>query len=415
MVQKSNRKSKIKYKKLKTKAADRITNPVRQNGMKQKDLTIVIVNHVYATGPSFLLERYLQPQITNLIFIGHPFAYTKDTRSFLRIYKNGELKKEIYVSFKGPELLFYVKDTLLTWYWLSQVKGYIDYVIAVDNLNAFAAYILKLLHKTKCFVFYTIDYVPNRFPNKVMNNLYHFLDRLAVRKSDAVWILSSIMVEEREKRGISSVYRNKQFAVPVGTDIASEPVPFGKVDRYKIVFLGHLREGQGVEMLLSAMKDVIKKVPKAHALVIGGGPLEKAYLAQIKKLNLTKKVKLTGFVEKYSDVKNMLKDAAIAVAPYEDDEKSYTRYTDPGKPKDYLAFGIPVVITKVPLVAFEIEKRKAGKAVDANKEDIANAITDLLSDTKKLVNYRKNAFSMAKDYRWDKIWDETLKKTMKEW
>src|SRR5258708_525484 len=169
--------------------------------MRKKDITIAIVTHVYATGPAFLLEKYLQSRIKTLIFIGHPFSYSKDTRSFMRIYENGELVQEKYYVFKGLEPMVYLKDVFLTFYWLMQFRRKLDYIIVVDNLNAFTGYILKLLHKTNALVFYTIDYVPNRFPNKMMNSVYHFLDRLAVRKSDIVWNLSSVMIAEREKNG----------------------------------------------------------------------------------------------------------------------------------------------------------------------------------------------------------------------
>lgn len=381
--------------------------------MNLKNLSFTIVTHVYATGPAFRLEEYLQKKVKSLIFIGHPFSYTKDNRSFIRKYKDGKLiKEEQFVCWKGPEIFFWIKDLLLTLWWAIKDINKIDYFIGVDNLNAFSGYILKLLGKVKKIIFYTIDYIPERFDNKLLNSLYHYLDRFAVKESVKVWNLSSIMVEEREKRGVSSKYRDRQITVPIGTDISKRVAMFDKIDKYKIVFMGHLREGQGVELLIEAMPEIIKKEAKAHLLLIGGGPLEEKFKKIVEIKNLDRNVKFTGFIKEYIEVEKLLSDASVAVAPYADNDKTYTRYTDPGKPKDYLASGIPVVITKVPQVAYEIEKNKCGIAINYDKKELAEAIIKLLTNKALLFEFRKNSLKMAKKYTWNKIFNKAIKETI---
>jgi glycosyltransferase involved in cell wall biosynthesis len=381
--------------------------------MNLKTDSFTISTHVYATGPAFRLEEYLRDKVRRLIFIGHPFSFAKDNRSFIRIYKNGKLtREEKFISWKGPELFFYFKDILLTLWWSLRFSTRVDYFVGVDNLNFFSGFILKLIEKARHLIFYTIDYVPNRFENKVLNYIYHFSDRFAVGKSDRVWNLSSIMVDEREKRGVSTRYENKQIVVPVGTSIPEKILPFNEIDKHKIVFMGHLREGQGVELLLDAMPDVVKKVVGAHLLIIGGGFLKDKFEGIARSKKLTQYVKFSGFVKEYSDVELLLCDAAIAVAPYIDDDKAYTRYTDPGKPKDYLASGIPVVITKVPQVAYEVEKNRCGIAIEDNRQELTDALVTLLTDEKMLYEFRENAIKMAKKYTWDKIFDRALRETL---
>lgn len=381
--------------------------------MNLKNSSFVIVTHVYATGPAFRLEEYLRNKVKNLVFIGHPFSYTKDTRSFLRVYKSGKLIKEKkFVGWKGSELSFYFKDIFLTLWWVLKFSSKADYFVGVDNLNVFSGFILKLIGKVRHLIFYTIDYVPNRFKNKVLNSIYHFLDRFAVRKSDKVWNLASIMVDEREKGGVDIKYRNKQIVVPIGTAMHADINVSSRIDRYKIVHMGHLLEKQGVEKLIEAMVYVVKKIPKAHLLIVGGGPLETKLKKDVTRLKLQKSVKFTGFLKEFSDVEKMMQDAAIAVAPYLDSKDTYTRYTDPGKPKDYLASGIPVVITKVPQVAYEIEKNKCGIAINDDKKELTEALITLLTNDKMLYEFRKNAIKMAKKYSWDKVFDKAIKKTL---
>lgn len=381
---------------------------------RMQDKTFLIVTHVYATGPAFKLEEYLNKQsIKTLIFIGHPFPYAKDKRSFLRIYSYGQLiYEEKFINWLGPELLFYGKDLLLTIWWSLRYKGKIDYFIGVDNLNAFAGYILRRIGKVKWAIFYTIDYIPRRFEINILNSIYHFLDRHAVEKSDKVWNLSSVMVAEREKRGVSAKYRDKQITVPIGTDIISNKQSFKMIDKYKIVFMGHLRKGQGIDLLIKAMIDVVKRIPKAHLVIIGGGPLEDKYRKMVKLKKLEKHISFSGFINDFREVQKLLSDAAVAVAPYVDDSNTYTRYTDPGKPKDYLASGIPVVITKVPQVAFEIEKNKCGFAIDYDRTQLVEILVELLSNNNLREEMRKNALKMAKKYAWAKVFTNALRQTL---
>ncbi|KKQ34450.1 MAG: Glycosyl transferase group 1 [Microgenomates group bacterium GW2011_GWA2_37_6] len=200
-----------------------------------KSLSFVIVTHVYATGPSFKLEEYLKDKVDTLVFIGHPFSFAEDTRSFLRIYKRGALIEEKkFKSWKGTEISFYIKDLCLTMWWYLKYRRKTDYFIGVNNFNVFAGLVLGLFLNVGRVIFYTIDYVPNRFTNPFLNSLYHFLDRLAVSRSHKVWNLSKIMVSEREKSGISREFRDKQIEVPIGTDIRGKPLSFDKIDKGKI-------------------------------------------------------------------------------------------------------------------------------------------------------------------------------------
>ena len=378
-----------------------------------KKLNFTIVTHVYTTGPSFKLEDYLKDKVNSLVFIGHPFSFSEDTRSFLRVYNKGKLMiDKKFPKWKGSEFIFYLKDLLLTFYWYLKYSTKNDYFIGVNNFNVFAGLLLRLFTDVGRIVFYTIDYVPQRFKNPVLNSIYHWLDRFAILKSHRVWNLSSIMVEEREKRGVDTHHRKKQIVVQIGADISPKLAPINKVKRHRIVFLGHLLRKQGVELLVSAMKDVVRKVPLAHLLIIGGGELEEKLKRDVLRLELEKHVKFTGFVKEFYDVQRLLKDSAIAVAPYVDDSSTYTRYTDPGKPKDYMASGLPVVITKVPQVAWEIQKNKCGFAIDYKKEQLVEALVKLLKNDSLWSSFRRNAFKMAKKYEWKKIFDRAFSQTI---
>jgi glycosyltransferase involved in cell wall biosynthesis len=220
------------------------------------------------------------------------------------------------------------------------------------------------------------------------------------------------MVPEREKAGIASTLRAKQITVPIGTVMIEENDSTLEKNPGLVVFMGHLRPGQGIENLLLAMKRVIQDIPDAQLLIIGGGSLEPSLRALTSTLGLQEQVQFTGFIDQFSDMLRLLRGASVAVAPYVDDESTYTRFTDPGKPKDYLASGLPVVITRVPYVAQEIKARRCGLVVDDTPEGLAKAIVRLLKDKDLRQEFRVNALKMAADYTWDQVFDKALARTL---
>lgn len=373
----------------------------------------LIITHVLSTGPAQELEKFLNANNTKkVVFIGHPFSFSKNRRSFVYEYKNGKKIKEKYgKDWKLPELFIYIKDILTSLFWGIKFGRY-DICICADNLNTFAGIWLRKIGICRKVIYYTIDYNPKRFNNKLLNAVYHWLDNYCVRKCNFAWNLSPVMVAEREKKGIDEKYRNKQFVVPVGTNQNIRRYNFREIDRYQLCYMGHLREGQGVDFLIKLMPEIVKKIPQAHLLIIGGGELESRFRKLVKNIRLEDKIKFTGFIKDHNRIENMITKSAIGIAPYVDDEKTYTRYTDPGKPKAYLAAGIPVIMTDIVHIARLIQDRQAGFAVNFNRQDFINKIIELLNKEKLLINFRRNAYELSKEFNWNIIFKKNLEKVL---
>lgn len=375
-------------------------------------LKVVIISHVYATGPAHALEEFLRQKVAQLVFIGHPFVFAKDARSHLRQYRRStKPSQEKYFNFTlKNQLLSIIKDTLLSFWWLS-THGKIDLFIGVDATNTLVGLILKKMGLVKVVVFYTIDYVPKRFEHPLLNRIYHFLDQLAVKHSDVVWNLSDIMVSEREKQGISPQYRTKQIVVPVGTENTVKQLPFNQIKRYQVAHMGHLLQKQGVQLLIQAIPLIVKKIPQFHAEIIGGGEYEPTLKALATQLQVSKYLTFHGFIKSHTQLESLLSYCAIGIAPYVDSPDNYVRYTDPGKVKAYLAAGLPVIVTTVPSIASKIEQSKCGLAVKDTPAAIAKSVITLLGDTMLLRKFRGNAKNMAKEFAWDKIFTQALLET----
>jgi glycosyltransferase involved in cell wall biosynthesis len=378
--------------------------------MNQYD-NIVIVTHEATSGPALDLRDYLISKTKNLLFISHPLLYVPSSyakSSYYELYKNGKLKKKnVAFHFKGPELMHYLKDSILTIYWIVVSGTRWDLYIGNGNLNAFAGLMLKIFRKTKRVVFYCIDYVPKRFENQSLNKFYHWIDRLAVQYCYKTWNLSHRMAEARAKKWGKSF--PKQITVPIGAWFERiKRVPFNKVNASEIIFMGGIRETQGTELVIKALVKIKKVIRNIKFVIIGQGPYE-SYLKKLTaKLKLEDHVDFLGYIEDHREVENRLAKSAIAMAMYNPRNNPFTYYTDPGKVKAYLSAGVPVVITDLPYIAKQVEQKKCGIIVEFSEDSLAKKIIELLKDKSTLKEYRKNAIEFAKEFDWNVVFNKAL-------
>ena len=88
---------------------------------------------------------------------------------------------------------------------------------------------------------------------------------------------------------------------------------------------------------------------------------------------------------------------------------NFTWYTDLSKPKQYMACGLPVIITVNPEIADEIQNRKPGIAIDYEKNKFVETVMLLLNDDNLYFNYRKNAIDFASGLEWSVIFERVFK------
>lgn len=378
-------------------------------------LNIAIVTHTRTDGLSQRLRDWLITRANSTLFIGHPLYPNKKENSSMQIYQNGILTNDYKTSFfLKAGILLYIKDFLLTFIFIFKTMKMLDIAIGVDPLNTAPLIILKKIGIIKKVIYHTVDYTPNRFSNKIINNIYHNLDKFCSYNSDLLWNSSGRMNEGRVRFGAEFKRIAKTIVTPDGSNFDEKKrLPLNKINRKSVAFVGHLRERLGLELLLDAWTEVIKNIPDAKLIVIGGGPLLRELKKQAAALKISKSVTFTGFIEKHNDVDNKLRSAAIGIAMFEPVKDSYEYYSDAGKPKVYLAAGMPVITTRVPEISDEIGRKKAGVVIEYQKQKLSNAITLFLNNHSLYNEYRENAIKLSQKYIWNNIFEEAFSKSIK--
>lgn len=375
------------------------------NNLKNKKY--IIATHVFATGPAQDLEEYLRDhvKVDDLLFIGHPLFYQKRQKgSGYKYYKNGNLIEEKYFpNWKLPSVISYLKDVIFSIYWVQIRNSKWNLYVGSGNINAFVGILLRKMGRVEKVVFYTIDYVPIRFENKLLNKLYHWVDKYCVKNADQTWNLSSRMAEAREKqKGMKMSEYNKQVTFPIGIWYDRiKRLPFDEIEKHTLVYMGHLIEKQGVQLVLDAIPDIIKEIPDFKFLVIGTGDYESVLKLKAHELNIESFVEFTGYIKDHREIENLLAKSACAVALYNKKIDPWTYYADPGKVKAYLAAGLPVIITDVPQIAREIQVNKCGFIVKYEKDDFTRALLFLMHEDELTNNYHQNAAKFAKRFNWN--------------
>ncbi len=320
-------------------------------------LSVITCSNFFTTGPANALEQFLSSRTSFLACAFHPFYYSKLRHSFVNIYEDGfPLRTRYFRTLPRFGVLSYLRDYALSFMLPIFLRKKFDYFIGSNPLNALAGITLRKLGFVRKVIFYKIDYVPTRFTNPVLNFFYDQLDRISSELSDWTWNLAQPMISERVKRGIRL---GPQLIVPIGSNFERiQRRPPSQVYRNRIVYMGSLRQGQGIQMAVEAFDKVRSILPHAEFVIVG--------------------------------------------------TNNFTRYTEPGKVKVYLACGLPVIITRVPEIANEIEARGAGIVSDYTIDGLASTIVKLIQDETAYMDARSAAIAFASQFTWDNVFDRAF-------
>lgn len=376
---------------------------------------IVIATHVYATGPAQDLRQFfIHEKAGRLLYVTHPLwleSYLQG--SGYEYYEQRELKHRSHGKVrKIPSVLAYIKDFTLTIFFVVRQGRRWDIYIGCNNLNALSGLVLRRLGVVRKTIYYTIDYNPVRFKNRFLNYIYHWIDQFCTRYADETWNTTHLVEEARKKyfrfRG------GKQKVVPIGIWFDRFPrIPFSEVNKHTAVFMGSLMQRQGVQDIIAAIPSIVDKIPDFKFLVIGRGKYSAQLAQQVKALALEKHVQFTGYIESHEDIEKILVRCALAVVMYsqhdEEGNLNFIYFGDPGKIKSYLASGLPIVMNDFAFNARQLEKLGCAIVVDNNNpESIANAIVVLLNNERKLMHFRKQAVTVARQFDWGAIFSENF-------
>lgn len=376
-----------------------------------ENLEIILVGHVTESyGPMQALPKYLAKNVGDFAVTSHPFSYSGIPASECFLYRESKVAKKLKgPSYKTLDSIHFIGDVFLTFYFIAKLGKRWDFYIGSDCLNVFTGLILRNLGIVKAVIFYEYDYTPERFKNVTLNQIFHWFNGFAARHADAVWDNPPNLNEVRKKQGADL---KKVIRVPHGVDLDKVKIPpLNKVNRYTMVYVGHVTESKGLQLVVAAVGNIVEEIPKVKVAIVGSGPYEATLKKLVKESGLEKHFEFFGYTD-HDWTLGYLPSCGVALAPYVDEEKGTFKYAEPLKVKDYLGCGLPIIITRVPDIANEIEEKKLGIAVNYDKKEIEEAIIKMLTNEEFYKECRKNVLVYAVNITWDYTYNQAFDKTL---
>lgn len=369
---------------------------------------IIISSHKFLTQPDDDLVLFLnENKYNNVLHIRHSFSDAPDRRSLATWYKEGVIYKEFKTSdFKNwPEIFIYIKEFIVTIKWILKSGLIWDKFIGMDGLCVLFGNFLRFFGKIKTTVYWAMDFVPeNRFNEGLKNKIYHWINIQGYKKSDEMWDLSPRMAEAREKfLNIKKSDYKFHRVVPYGVWLDRiKRYDYDHCEKNTLVFMGHLLEKQGVQLVIRIIPEIIKIIPNFKFKIIGGGNYKDNLVKLAIELNVLEFCDFKGKIEDIKILEQEIAKSCIAIAPYIKELDTWTYYADPGKVKTYLACGVPVLLTDIPWNAKDIKNRKCGLIINEDSEDLINKILFLM-DIKDNQEFRNNSLVYSKTFDYNNI------------
>jgi len=283
----------------------------------------------------------------------------------------------------------------------SNVKSF-DIAIAADPVNCLSCLVLKLFSRMRlAVVYYVIDYSPARFPNRMMNAAYRVADRICAKFSDSTWCISERVLGKLQ--GYSRLPRVVPIGIPRSEFAHNQKTPF----RRRLIIMGNITKTLGIDLALDAFDELGDEIDGLEMEIIGVGPYLDVLREKVASMRLSDRVRFLGRLD-HTDLFHHLREGGVGLATYLPDLRSHSYFADPMKPKEYMACGLPVIITRVPAIAEQIEKAGAGFAINYEKRDLAYAIRQLLTDPAEYSNRQRNAVSFSKAFISEDIYEDAL-------
>jgi glycosyltransferase involved in cell wall biosynthesis len=258
--------------------------------------------------------------------------------------------------------------------------------------------------KTKKVVYFAIDHFPQRFANPIINRIYHFIDKICVKYADEVWNASLQMEKSRIKNGINN--SKKQYTVPMGIWFnQAQRISNNEINRFKLVYIGHLIDFMGIDLVIRCLPKLIRIFPKIHLEIIGNGVEEENLKTLVNKLKLGTKVKFYGLITDPKVKEKLLQKGGVGLATFNTtilDDK--VKNADPIKMKEYTQYGMPIIVSDAISTKHDIQKYRPGIVITYSEKSFIKAVTTILKNKKIYDKYRSNALKYAQKYDWYNIY-----------
>jgi len=247
-------------------------------------------------------------------------------------------------------------------------------------------------------VFRSIDSLHGLVKPKILSGITLFFEKIVYRNVDYIVALTPKLADyvitlgadkKRVKLLLFGVDTTK-FHPAIDTSALKETLHIGTKDKI-ILFMGTFFDFSGLDLFIQQFPMVLKEIPEAKLVLVGGGPLYEHIKTLIQKLNLSDNVIITGF-QPFELMPEYINLADLCINPFQINETTIDII--PGKIYQYLACAKPVLAT--PLLGMKelLPDEKSG-IFYSDIDDFPKNIITILRDEKLLKTVGDNGYEQC--------------------
>lgn len=298
---------------------------------------------------------------------------------------------------------------------LDRASAFVTHYLAIEStikenaIDAIVLYsvptngyqVIKLAKKYNIpVIFRSIDILYNLVPSRVFSAPTFSLETFVYRNSDKIMTLSPMLSEyvkrmkapsEKVDLLLFGVDFNK-FNPQVESDLLREKMGLAKDDLI-VLFVGTLFDFSGLDLYLEQFPQVVKQLPNARLLIVGGGALLDRLKKRSFELGLSGNVIFTGF-QPFNLMPVFINMANICINPFR--LTGATREIIPGKILQYLACAKPVIATPLPGMTSQIKEIDNG-LLYMQIDKFAEITVKLLKNNRFVKDLGMNGYFYAKE------------------
>jgi glycosyltransferase involved in cell wall biosynthesis len=201
---------------------------------------------------------------------------------------------------------------------------------------------------------------------------YRAYERDAVRSVDRV---VTVVDESRDRVVALGAQPEKVVVFTNVDDVSAAPAWKPDISAFRIAYAGGFGPHRGIDTLIRALPLVRSRVPDARLVLMGAGEGESELRELAVAQQVSTAIDFTGWVG-LDEMRRRLAEASVGVVPHERSE--HTETTVPHKLFQYMAMGLPLVVTDCAPLARIVRETGAGRiAVAGDPRSLADAIVEL--------------------------------------
>ena len=169
-----------------------------------------------------------------------------------------------------------------------------------------------------------------------------------------------------------------------------------------VTFVGSFQPWHGVDLLISAFKEVATRFPESQLVLVGDGSGRESAIKQIDRLMLGGQVKLLGHLQP-AKVAAVLGASDLVVAPYPFVHGDIVG--SPLKMMEYMAAGKAIVASTAPIHEIVIDGVSGIRVPPADPQALAQGIMRLIRDKALRCRLASQAAEQGRQYSWRRVVD----------